>query len=387
MQIRRFAFPRSQLFRAAYLRGQYTHTMNIYLKSLTLITLTAATAAAQPAFPCCPAETHHSPRPDAHAPISVMGDHTHSEGGLMLSYRYMNMQMDGMRHGTDRVSSSKVFAANYAVSTEEMTMEMHMLGAMYAPTDKLTLMLMANYIETEMDHLVNPNVRNMINNGQSGFTTESSGLGDIKISALYRFYLKENRKAHFGLGLSLPTGSIDEKDDTPAMGGRQRNQLPPPMQLGSGTFDLLPSLTYVQQFEAWSWGAQANGVIRLEDENSNDYRLGNKFEMLSWAGYNLTQWLGLNGGLSYGYTGKLKGDQKDVGTAGPMGLRSVTTAFEDNYGGERVDVILGVNLLKPKGFLEGHRLSVDVRLPLWQDLNGYQLETDSVVTLGWQKAF
>lgn len=318
-----------------------------------------------------------------------MGDHTHGQGGWMLSYRYMNMQMDGMRHGSDRVSSSDVFAADggYTVSPEWMTMDMHMLGAMYAPTDTLTLMLMANYIESEMEHrIVSQMAANMINGGDTRFTTQSSGLGDLKLSALYRFYLEDNRKAHFGLGLSLPTGSIDEKDPLPAMGGATEQQMPAPMQLGSGTFDLLPSLTFVQQFEDWSWGAQASGVIRLEDENANHYRLGHKFELLGWAGYNLTEWLGLNGGLSYGYTGQLKGDQKNVNTMGPNG-RSVTTAFEGNYGGERVDLILGVNLLQPSGWLAGHRLSLDLRLPLWQDLNGYQLETDSVLTLGWSKAF
>jgi hypothetical protein len=159
------------------------------------------------------------------------------------------------------------------------------------------------------------------------------------------------------------------------------------MQLGSGTYDLLPSLTYVQQFDEWSWGAQANGVIRLESENDNDYRFGHAFEFLSWAGYNLTEWLGLNGGLSYRYAGEMNGDQDKVNQVAPGARQSVTTAFEGNYGGKRIDIILGVNLLKPKGFLEGNRLSLDVRLPLWQDLNGYQLETDSVITIGWQKAF
>ena len=67
--------------------------------------------------------------------------------------------------------------------------------------------------------------------------------------------------------------------------------------------------------------------------------------------------------------------------------RSVTTAFGDNYGGKRIYVILGINLLKPTGSLENHRLAVDLRLPIWRDLNGYQLETDSALTFGWQKAF
>lgn len=307
----------------------------------------------------------------------------------MLSYRYMRMDMDGMRNGTDRVSSSEVFAADggYTVTPEWMTMDMHMIGAMIAPTEKLTVMVMGNYIETEMRHKIFSQMgANMINGGKRKFTTESEGFGDLKLSALYRFYLKDNRKAHFGLGLSVPTGSIDKKDDLPGMGGPARRQMPAPMQLGSGTFDLLPSLTFVQKFDDWSWGSQVNGVIRMEDENRNGYRLGHRFEWVSWGGYNLTEWLGLNGGLSYRYEGKLDGDQEGVGTMGPNG-NSVTTAYEDNYGGERIDVILGINLLKPSGALEGHRLAIDVRLPLWQDLNGYQLETDSVITIGWQKAF
>ncbi|NBB79686.1 MAG: transporter [Verrucomicrobia bacterium] len=335
-------------------------------------------------------------RPDGHAPISIMGDHTHAQGEWMLSYRYMNMQMDGMRNGTDRVSSADVLAADggYTVTPEWMTMDMHMFGVMYAPTQKLTLMLMANYLETEMEHRVRNLPPLVAAIGDDQFTTRSQGFGDTKVTALYRFYKEDHSQAHFGLGLSLPTGSIDEKDRTPrppaGMGQPatfNKNQLPAPMQLGSGTFDLLPSITFLQQHEHWSWGAQANGIIRLESENSNGYRLGHQFESLGWLGYNLTEWLALNGGLSYQHTGKIKGGQKDVGTAGPMGLRSVTTAFEDNFGGDRIDLILGINLLGQNGALTGHRLAVDLRLPLWQDLNGYQLETDSVLTLGWQKAF
>lgn len=364
--------------------------MNTFSKTLYLsLSLAAATASAAPAFSCRPTDEDHIGRPDDHTPISVMGDHTHSKDGWMFSYRYMNMQMGGMRNGTDRVAANEVFAADggYTVTPEWMTMEMHMIGAMLAPTDKLTVMAMGNYTETEMRHKIFSQMgANMINNGERKFTTESAGFGDLKASALYRFYLKENRKAHFGLGISVPTGSIDKKDDLPGMGGPARRQMPAPMQLGSGTFDLLPSLTFVQQFEDWSWGSQVNGVVRLEGENSNGYRLGHRFEWVSWGGRNLTEWLGLTGGLSYHYEGTLDGDQDGVGTMGPNG-RSVTTAFKDNYGGERIDLIFGINLLKPTGALKGHRLALDVRLPLWQDLNGYQLERDSIVTIGWQKAF
>ena len=363
--------------------------MNTFTKYILLFsTLTAATSAtfAAPSFSCCAIDDSYQGRPDEHAPISVMGDHTHAKSGWMMSYRTMHMDMDGMRYGTDRVSSGDVFAESYSVTPESMSMEMHMLGLMYAPTDKLTLMLMANYIETEMDHRVLPMSAGMINNGSTKFTTETSGLGDVNIGGLYRFYLEENRKAHLGLSLSLPTGSIDEKDTTPGMGGPANRQLPAPMQLGSGTYDLLPSLTYVQQFEDWSYGAQANAIIRLESENDNGYRLGNVFGATTWAGYNLSEWIGLNTGLNYTYTSKLKGSQDDIGTMGPNG-KSVTTAYESNTGGERLDAIFGINLYVPTGSLKGQRIAIDLRLPLWQNLNGYQLETDYALTLGWQMAF
>lgn len=364
--------------------------MNTFTKHILLFsTLTAATSAtfAAPSFSCCATDDSYQGRPDEHAPISVMGDHTHAKSGWMMSYRTMHMDMDGMRYGTDRVSSGDVFAESYSVTPESMSMEMHMLGLMYAPTDKLTLMLMSNYTDIEMDHRIfSQGAANMINNGSTKFTTETSGLGDVKIGGLYRFYLKENRKAHLGLSLSLPTGSIDEKDTTPGMGGPANRQLPAPMQLGSGTYDLLPSLTYVQQFEDWSYGAQANAIIRLESENDNGYRLGNVFGATTWVGYNLNEWVGLNTGLNYTYTSKLKGSQDDVGTMGPNG-KSVTTAYESNTGGERLDAIFGINLYVPTGSLKGQRIAIDLRLPLWQDLNGYQLETDYALTLGWQMAF
>ena len=368
--------------------------MNIFIKHILLFsTLTAATSAAfaAPSFSCCPADENYVGRPDDHAPISVMGDHTHAKGGWMMSYRYMHMDMDGMRNGTERVSSRDVFAEGYTVSPESMSMDMHMLGLMYAPTDTLTLMLMANYIETKMDHKIYPGAPGMLINAVGGdtFTTRTSGIGDLKIGGLYRFYLEGNRKAHAGFGLSLPTGSIDATDNTPKPGmppSFPNQQLPAPMQLGSGTVDLLPSVTYVQQFDNWSYGAQANAVIRLESENDNGYRLGDAFGATTWAGTNLNEWIAVNSGLNYTYTRKLKGTQDNVGTAGPNG-QSVTTAYNRNYGGERLDAIFGINLYVPTGALKGQRVAIDLRMPLWQDLNGYQLETDSIVTIGWQMAF
>lgn len=46
-----------------------------------------------------------------------------------------------------------------------------------------------------------------------------------------------------------------------------------------------------------------------------------------------------------------------------------------------------ISLVAQRGALRGHRLALEVGAPVYQDVNGLQLETDWVATLGWQRAF
>jgi hypothetical protein len=365
--------------------------MKNFSNTLSVFTLGLATATAN-------AHTFDAGRVDAHAPISIMGDHTHAKGEWMLSYRYMHMEMDGMRNGTDAVIPAEVFAANYTISPDEMTMGMHMVGVMYAPTDKLTLAAMANYLDIEMDHLIFPMAAPLLifNGGSDRFTTKTSGLGDLKLNALYSVFNDTNTRIHVGLGLSLPTGSITEKDTIPApamgdesgMGGLFNRQLPAPMQLGSGTWDILPSVTWLEQREGYSFGAQASGTLRT-GRNDQGYRLGHQFKATTWAALPLHESFNLSAGLAYQWDGKMRGQQEDLLLNPPFApmRETVPTAFSENYGRQKIEVILGAGYLFVGDFLQGHRLAFDVRLPLWRDLNGYQMETDWVATLGWQKAW
>ena len=54
------------------------------------------------------------------------------------------------------------------------------------------------------------------------------------------------RRIHLNLGLSLPTGSIDEKDKCLEFLAMECN-------LGSGTYDFHPAITYLVQTENYSW--------------------------------------------------------------------------------------------------------------------------------------
>ena len=333
---------------------------------------------------------HTGARPDGHAPIMVMADHSHGKGDFMASYRFMFMDMDGMRSGTNGVDPSDVFSSNYTVSPTDMTMKMHMLGMMYAPTDTITLMGMTSLQEKEMSHTIFPMAAPLIalNDGSREFTTRSSGLGDLKLSALIQTLKGEDDRAHITLGLSLPTGSISKKDKIPGPGGRIDRQLPAPMQLGSGTTDLLAGFTYTKQEETRSWGTQLNSVIRL-DENSHDYRLGNRVEALGWLAWRIIPSASVSMSAYAITEGKLHGTQKNVGQAPPFAptRRTVTTAFGENYGGEQAGIRLGLNFLGEEAGSNGHRIAAEIDIPIYRDLNGFQLETDYTFTLGWQKAF
>ncbi len=327
-------------------------------------------------------------RADAHAPIGVMGDHMHHQGEWMLSYRYMHMDMEGNRIGTDGVSPDtivttvpNIFGAPPMLRIVPlwMRMDMHMLGAMYAPTDNLTLMVMANYADKEMRHVTYQGMAGTTVLGY--FTTESEGWSDTKITGLYRLYQNGHQHVHLNLGLSLPTGSVTERGTVLTPMNTQSNvRLPYAMQLGTGTFDLLPGLTYTGRAGDLSWGAQYSAEIRLQDENDEGYAWGDKHTVTGWLAYEWAPWISTSARLDAMTQGKINGIDPNI--SGP-----VQTANPEFYGGERVDAYLGVNLVGQSGIVRGHRLALEVGAPIYQNLNGPQLETDWTLTVGWQKAF
>ena len=308
-----------------------------------------------------------SGRPDGHAPISVMGDHIHSKGEWMLSYRYMFMSMDGNRDGTDDLSIDDVLE-DFMVSPEDMTMQMHMIGGMYAPTENLTLMAMVPFVVKEMDHVTRMGTE---------FTTNSSGIGDIKFSGLYQIFNQNRQTIHLNLGFSVPTGSIDERDDTPA---GDDVILPYPMQIGSGTVDLRPGITYLGQTDDWSWGAQANTILRL-GENDRGYTVGNRYQLLGWLARRLNDKVS----LSLKLDGETWEDYDGADSA--LNPNVIPTADPDLRGGTRLDLGVGVNVYLPENFLPGGRLAAEFELPIYQSLEGPQLETDWQFTVGIQSAF
>lgn len=334
--------------------------------------------------------SHSSVRPDRHAPAGVMADHIHKTGEWMTSYRYINMLMQGNLIDDDNVSPETIAttAANrfagqpmqpptLRVVPTDMRMEMHMLGGMYAPNDHFTLMLMVPYATRSMNHITFQGGTGSARLGT--FQTQSSGLGDITVRGMFALDRGPGRSTHASFGMSLPTGSIQRKDRilTP-MGATPTARLPYPMQVGSGTYDLLPGLTYIGNSGRWGWGAQYAGQIRL-GRNTEDYSQGDLHAVSAWGSVQP---------LSFAsFSLRVRGENK----AGVDGLDAliaapVQSADPDRQGGERVDLGLGINLAA-SGALKGHRLSIEWLEPVYQNLDGPQLEVQQTLNASYQYAF
>lgn len=306
-------------------------------------------------------------RPDSHAPIAVMGEHIHSEGEIMVSYRYMLMEMEGSRVGTDDISDEKILE-QFPVTPTRMTMQMHMFGMMYGATSNLTLMAMLPYVVKDMDHITRMN---------RGFNTDSEGIGDIKVSGLYQVLNENRQRIHFNAGISFPTGSIEARDRTPA-GPDQL--LPYPMQLGSGTLDLHPGITYLGQTDEWSWGSQIIGTLRL-GENSNSYKFGDQIMLTAWGSRKWADWVS----TSLRIKGKNWGNISGQDTR--LNRNIVPTADPTRRGGTQIDIGFGLNLFVPEGDLRTGRLAIEFEVPVYRALQGPQLETDWQLTAGLQYTF
>lgn len=351
----------------------------LYIIVVGLICLTASAQHKHPAYQTDSTETvdhsmhnmnEHTHSSNMEAPISVMGSHLHEKGSWMVSYRYMDMAMKGLLQGADEISNTQTHMEGYMATPLNMDMGMHMIGLMYAPSNKFTLMAMFGYLKNNM----NLQMLNMMSGMVVPFSTESSGFRDIQIAGLYSLVNKDKTKVHASLGFSIPTGRIDEKHVTP-MSNENAVILPYAMQIGSGTFDTKLGLTYVGTGMSISWGSQLNGIIRF-GENSNDYRMGNNLSLNNWLSVKAFDWLSLSGRLEGGVVGDITGANPDLS---PM---MVTTANTDNYGGTYVNSGLGFNTYVLNGALKDLQFGFEVELPLSQNVNGIQLEQKEMYTVG-----
>ncbi|MDD5265566.1 MAG: DUF3570 domain-containing protein [Methylococcales bacterium] len=334
-------------------------------------------------------EHHHG----AHEPAGVMYGHMLPKAGdMMVGYRYMYGSQSGdTLHNSRKVYDPDIVANGCGpnpcfIKAGNMSMNMHMLDLMYAPTDWLTLMLMPQFVSMSMtmDALAGaPSAPTFQEIGmlehhlQNGH--QSGGIGDLGMYALFKLFDNGTHHVHVTTGISAPTGAVDLKLN-------RNHQLDGGfmdygMQLGSGTWDFKPSLTYTGQWQQFSWGAQSSGTVRMENRNQSGYALGDLFQTTAWGSYNFTNWLA--GSLRGLYTaqGAIKGQYNGfINKFGPMD-------YPANYGGNYWDIGFGLSAMVPSGDWAGNRVSVEWLQPVLDNVNGYQLQRDGSLSATWSVAF
>ena len=161
---------------------------------------------------------HADTVPDSHAPAGVMYDHLHSRGEWMIGYRAMHHRFDDLRHGGSDVSRSDLPAQGYSAAPTSMTMTMHMLDIMYAPSDDLTLMLMPHYMTMDMGMTALDGAPG--DHGDHGdmgahhgsHRHDVDGMGDTVLAALQRLGRIGPHEFIGALGVSAPTGDVHKKN-------------------------------------------------------------------------------------------------------------------------------------------------------------------------------
>lgn len=302
-------------------------------------------------------------------PAGVMISHVHPKGEWMFSYRYMNMQGGGYQSGRSIVEELTVYNS-YIAGSKNMNMNMHMIMGMYGITDRITAMLMLNYYQSSMEMTMlgashgDSHSHSHAHSDSHSMEMYSTGISDTKLQFMFAPIKNSNSQLILNAGVNLPTGSINEKGAEGDM-LYDETRMPYMMQLGSGTYDFLPGLTFIHQKNNRAISGQMSSVLRLS-ENKNDYRLGNEVASNVWLAYNW--WNNFSSSIRFEgiYSDMIIGKDPKVYRFNEIGANPL------NYGGTKINSYLGLSYHFDNGWFENFSVSAEYGLPIFQKLNGIQ---------------
>ena len=321
-----------------------------------------------------------------HAPIGVMADHYHKKGESMISVRQGYMDMSGNLLDGKSISNSQILAmpnplgdmpANLSVVPTEMDMKMTMIGAMYAPSDRVTLMAMVMSMSKDMT--LNSYEPMMGRNLIGSFSTSSSDISDISLGALIKLQETDTSRWHGEVTVQQSIGDNKAKDVvlTP-MGMNMEMILPYGMQAGDDATRLVLGLTNLRTLsDKVVWGNQLRSRFVVSD---NAWSFGDQTELNTWLQYALNKSVSFSSRLKVVYQDKLSGRNSMISAP-------VQTANPENYGGREVYFALGVNFLTHILPGKSDRFGLELIKPIQQEKNNLQMDTDYQFILGYQKAF
>jgi len=252
------------------------------------------------------------------------------------------VQAVGVRSGDDPSSADRDRTENAGVAA---------LG--YGVTGKFSVFGVFPYRDIDLD-VTTPGGR---------VTRSNSGFGDLSLFGRYTIYQQDRPGATFRIapfaGLKAPTGDDDAGD---VLG-----TLPPPVQVGSGSWDVFGGVVVTFQQLAYQFDTQI------------EYRANN--EANGFEAGDIARW---DGSLQYRllprtFSGGIPDFLYAVIEANLIyqGRNWIGGAQDPNSGGTRLFLAPGLQYVTKRWILEGA-----VQVPVIQDLNGTALETDYIIRGG-----
>lgn len=316
----------------------------------------------------------------------------------------MTMGMDQNIMAINNRIRGELTGQKYMAAPQRMYMNMYDLSAAYSFSDRFVGMVMAMYQEKYMKMKFNPMMQSML--GMSHYTMESRGMSDTMIMGKYRILeddsLAPTNQLSIIAGLTLPTGSIDEKNSRHPLGNptsplnqtsynnsvpdRKSEPLPYSMQNGSGTFDPLAGLAYQGSASPYWWGATFLYRGRAY-KNKHGYAPGDEARLDVYAMYQISYNIVSHIQMNAEWIQRLRGEHEEAyrGDAG----RSIDGNFlseymspawdPGNYGGEVVSISAGIQWQPiPLQIVE-----LTATVPVSQRWNGLQMKREYTVVLAY----
>ena len=349
----------------------------------------------------------HSHSGPSTIPAGLMFPQVHKSNDWMIDYMYMQMNMNKLYNGGNTVqrgdylagiefnptvgtipssqqSTGAVHNHNGSTSTStapdplpsyyiaslypnsyrymsmpvSMKMDMTMISLMKNINDKLAVMFMIPYLNYSM--------QSISGNLEKSFM-RTQGVGDISVSLAYKLVDKDAHTLNLQFGITIPTGSIDEKNLMPLMG---KIKSPYNMQLGTGTYNTIPGFNYTYQKNKFTFGSQGQITLR-NGKNDNGYRFGNRYELSVWTSYSLLDWLAPTIRIT-----SLKWDNIS-GADSSLDPTMDPQNDPNRQGGIRIDLLAGFNF-HFSSLSEKLKAGLEFGRPVYQHLNGPQLGASSL---------
>jgi len=292
-------------------------------------------------------------------PIGVRFGESLEEDTLRVAYSWERIQAQGMV--ADRRDVTPDYARNvlgYTQTPRSLEVTVHTFEIAYAPHPRVTLILDVPFLQKELETVDAFGMRSQ---------EQTEGIGDVAFTVLVPFIRKGLESSQVHIGFDAPTGAYRRGGDD--------MRLPYDNQIGNGTWDFEWGWTYRGAYERVSWGGQAIGrhpILR----NGVKYRTGSRFAGTVWGAVRIVAGLSASFRTEWEKQNNIEGYDRT--------LRPDFDPSENPKirGGERVTLSPGLSLDVPQ--LNGQRIAIEAGIPVYQRLDGPQLERDWTIKTAWQ---